>query len=336
MRRLSAFVTVFLLATGALGAQDVRTPEANADSHVKEDYRLGPGDLLTIRIVDVAKHEQIRVSNSGKIHVPHLGIVPVYGMTTGELEASITRGLREKGLIKDPAVQVNIAKAHSKPVYILGEVIIPGQFVLQDEMHVLDLVVLGGGMNELATPQAYLYRRTPVRPDKELVGSYNSTDWSDEVLTIDFERIAAGKDPDVKLQPGDVLYVPERRKLSYYVVGDVAAPGAFPYPQTGSHRMSAVSSIAIRESPLRMSEAVATAGGALRSAKTGSCVIVRFDSTGATREIPFDLSAVMTGREPDILVEPNDIVYIPGSPAKSFAYSILRIVPSMLLWGLVF
>jgi len=55
----------------------------------------------------------------------------------------------------------------------------------------------------------------------------------------------------VKLQPGDVLYVPERRKLSYYVVGDVAAPGAFPYPPDRLAPHECSSSIAIRESPLK-------------------------------------------------------------------------------------
>jgi hypothetical protein len=63
---------------------------------------------------------------------------------------------------------------------------------------------------------------------------------------------------------------------------------------------------------------------------------VRFDSTGAVREIPFNLSAVMSGREPDILVEPADIIYVPSSGAKRLGYGVLGILPSILMAGLVF
>ena len=333
-RLLTVVLAALLLGTGTVAAQEA--PTAPADAHVREDYRIGPGDLLSIRIGEVGKYEQIRVSNSGKIHAPHLGILRVHDLTVAELEASIAGALREKGLINNPVVQVNVTKPLSKPVYILGEVIIPGQFVLVDDMHVLDLVVLGGGLNELATPRAHLYRRKALRSEEEAAQAYNSTDWADEVLTIDFERIASGQDPDVKLQAGDVLYVPERKQHAFFVTGDVAHPGRFPYPQTGSHRMSAVSSIAVSDRPFRITEAIATAGGPLRTAKKSKSVLVRFDSDGIAQEIPFDLAAVMDGREPDVTVEPNDIIYVPGSGTKSFGISVMRILPTLLVAGLLF
>jgi polysaccharide export outer membrane protein len=321
------------LAGSAAAGQEPQSPDIS-EGRVSEDYQLGPGDLLSIRIVGVGKFEQIRVSNSGKIHVPHVGLVRVYGWTIGQLEAAITRDLREKGLVNDPSVQVQLVRAQSKPVYILGEVIIPGQFLLEGDMHVLDLVVLGGGFNELATPQAYLYRRTQAKPGNEK--EYSSTEWADEVLRIDFERIASGMDPDVKLQPGDVLYIPERRKQAFYVAGDVAHPGAFEFPQTGSHRMSAISSIRVSDRPFRVSEAVAHAGGPLRTAKLSDAVLVRFDEKGVAQEMAFDLGAVIKGTKPDVLVQPNDIIYVPGSGAKNLGFTMLKLIPSALLSGFVF
>lgn len=326
-------LALLALATGALG-QEAQTADASPQGAVA-DYRLGPGDLISIRVQGVSEQHGLRVSNSGKIHVPHLGVMRVFDMTVPDLEAAIAAGLREKGLVRQPWVQVVIQQYRARPVYILGEVMMPGQFVIKDEMHIVDLVSLAGGLNEFATPVAYLYRRSALRPGEgSEAADGTTTAWRDEVIPVDFEKAASGADPEanVRLQGGDVLYVPERRKLHFYVVGEVLKPGAFEYPQRGAHPLGN----ALSEQSLLLTAAVAKAGGPLKTAKMSKGMLVRFSADGSRKEVPVDLAQVFRGRQPDILVEPNDIIYIPGSTAKSFAYSFLRVVPGMMVGALVY
>jgi len=171
----------------------LRTPEANADSHVKEDYRLGPGDLLTIRIVDVAKHEQIRVSNSGKDSRAPPRDRP--GLRHDDWRTG--RRQSRAGCARRPDQGPGRPGEHRQGAFQSRSIFwAKSSFPVSScsRTRCTSLISSSSGRDERAGHSAaYLYRRTPVRPDKELVGSYNSTDWSDEVLTIDFERIAAAK-----------------------------------------------------------------------------------------------------------------------------------------------
>jgi polysaccharide export outer membrane protein len=297
-------------------AQDpAAAPAAAASEAPARDpgYRIGPGDLLSIAVSNIKQFEQtVRVSNTGKIHVPFLGVLKVADLTPTELERSLADRLRSEGLVKDPWVGVAIQQYRAQPVYILGEVMDPGQYVIRDEMYLIDLITLSGGFNDVATPVGYLYRR---RPEGEQPAAAAGTDvLGDDAIEIDFRALNEGKRPDLnlKLRGGDVLYVPQRRKQHFFVVGDVNKPGA--YEMAGP-------------ATLLSSQAVSKAGGPSRTAKMSKGVLVRFDETGARQEIPVDFKAVLEGRKPEIPIKPNDIIFIPGSGAKNLAYGLLGAVP---------
>lgn len=313
--------------------QQPAVPAKAAD--VDPTLRIGPADRLGIRIRTVGDFTGIRVSNSGKIHVPYIGVVKVYQMTIPELETELTRLFREKGLVKDPSVRVVMEERRSQVAYVLGEVLIPGMFNLKPQMHILDLLALAGGFNEFATPVGFLYRRTPTG-DTAPAADNGGAAWKDEVMQVDFEALVRGTDAaaDLEVRSGDVLYIPERRKLQYYVVGEVGKPGAFEYPQLGAHVKAAALTVAT--TPPRVSEVVAKAGGPLRTAKLSEVVLVRFDATGKRSDTPIDLAKLLAGREPDPIVNPNDILFVPGSTAKSLGYSVLRVVPGVMIGSLVF
>lgn len=275
-------------------------------------YRIGPGDLLSLRVTgEPIFTRTTRVSNSGKIHMPHVGILRVSDLTTSELEAELARQLRERGFVKEPWVTVRVEEYRSQPVYILGEVILPGQFVIRDEMYLTDLIALSGGFNEVASPVGYLYRRKPDAGDLPPGEAP-----ADEALPVDFAALNEGRNPElnVRLRGGDVLYVPQRRQEHVFVVGDVVRPGAY---KRDDKRLLA-------------SQALAMAGGPLRTAKLGRGLIVRFDANGARQEIPMDFGAILRGRRPDIPIEADDILFIPGSRAKSFGYALLGFLPGVV------
>ncbi len=107
-------------------------------------YRLGPGDVLNIRIYDQPQLSgSYQVDDSGFIDLALLGPVQAAGVSTAALEASIAKGLQKNGLILHPAVGVEISTY--RPFYILGEVNTPGQYPYRPGMTALTAISIAGG-----------------------------------------------------------------------------------------------------------------------------------------------------------------------------------------------
>ena len=41
------------------------------------------------------------------------------------------------------------------------------------------------------------------------------------------------------------------------------------------------------------------------------------------------LDELLKGKKPDFAIEPNDIIFIPGSSVKTLAYGLLGVIPSV-------
>jgi protein involved in polysaccharide export with SLBB domain len=76
-----------------------------------------------------------------------------------------------------------------------------------------------------------------------------------------------------------------------------------------------------------VSQAIAKAGGPLKTAKLGKGLLVRYDGNGIRRDKQVDFSAILKGEKPDFPIMPDDIIFIPGSSAKTLGYGLLDVVP---------
>jgi hypothetical protein len=69
-------------------------------------------------------------------------------------------------------------------------------------------------------------------------------------------------------------------------------------------------------------------------------MLVRYDENGARQELAMDYAAILDGRQPDFPVRNNDIIFVPGSAAKTIGYGMVNMVPrllqSTLIYGLIF
>ena len=133
-------------------------------------------------------------------------------------------------------VNVRVDQYRAQPVYVLGEVMSPGQFVIKDEMYLTDLITLSGGFNEKATPTGFLYRRR-----EPVAGAPAGDVPTDDAIAIDFAALNEGTRPElnVKLRGGDVLYVPERRRSSSSWSATSASPGTSNWPRASRAFQSA-------------------------------------------------------------------------------------------------
>jgi polysaccharide export outer membrane protein len=292
---------------------------------ITPEYRIGPGDLLTIKIVGIENMDQeIRVSGSGKISIPYLGILDAADLTAAQLEDKISKLLVEAKLVKEPEVLVFISEYRAKPIYILGEVDQAGEIIMTQEMYLMDAILMAGGLDYTASDHAFLHRRkldAPPLSAHELKNAPGQARPSDiEVIDVNLRPIKEGGivEPNPLLRKGDVLFIPEKKVHFYYIIGDVGHTGVFTLPDHGQ---------------LMVSRALASAGGPLRTAKVSEGLLVRYDANGAREQKKVDFQAILDGKAPDFAVQPQDLIFIPGSQFKTWGYAMLGFVPRLAWVG---
>jgi polysaccharide biosynthesis/export protein VpsN len=113
-------------------------------------YKLGAGDLITIRVLgeDDLKRERIRLSDAATVSFPVLGEIRVKGMTVGALEEYITKGLKGRYLL-DP--QVTVAIEEYRNFFVNGEVEKPGGYPFSPGLTVRKAISIAGGFKERAS-----------------------------------------------------------------------------------------------------------------------------------------------------------------------------------------
>ncbi len=290
---------------------------------ISTDYVLGPGDELKIEVVGedalTVALQTVKISNSGEISVPFLGSLQAAGKTAAELEASIAGLLERRELMKRAEVLVFISDYQAKPIYIMGEVDNPGEYIMSQQMTLMEAIFMAGGIDFTADRFGYLHRRVSSKGSQRPEGILSHPDKAGpgaEAIKVDLEPLKNGGvlQPDIALRAEDVFVVPKRPVRLFYAIGDFRLPGAYEIPPPA-------------ERGLRVSQALAQAGGPNQTAKLSRGVLVRYDEDGKRVDRKINISAILQGKEPDIPIQPNDIMFIPGSTVKTLEYGLLGSLP---------
>jgi polysaccharide export outer membrane protein len=105
----------------------------------------------------------------------------------------------------------------------------------------------------------------------------------------------------LEIQPHDVITVPRARLV--YAIGEVKKPGGFVLREKQS---------------VSVLQVLALAEGLSRTAGAGSARVLRPNPAGGPREeIPVNLNQLMAGKCADVALQPDDILFVPNSMAKS-------------------
>jgi polysaccharide export outer membrane protein len=157
------------------------------------NYIIGESDSLEVSIWgEQALSRQVTVRQDGLISLPLIGEVKANGRTPVELQGVIEQALSR--FIKDPKCVVIVMEPRSKRIYVDGQVINPGQFILDKDIFFSQIISLAGGFTEWADKGSITILRT--EGDKRLP------------IKADYNKIIKGKNPDIKLMPGDTIIVP--------------------------------------------------------------------------------------------------------------------------------
>ena len=104
---------------------------------------------------------------------------------------------------------------------------------------------------------------------------------------------------NVDLQPGDTVVVP--RAGMVYVLGEITRPGGYVLNSNGG---------------ITVLQVVAAAGGPTHIAAYGKTTLLHRTPTGL-QEQKVDLKKLLRGKVPDILVQADDILFVPTSGFKN-------------------
>jgi polysaccharide export outer membrane protein len=259
------------------------SPRLLANSNVK----LGIGDLIEISVFGVPDlSTKIRIGGSGDVYLPLIAYVHVEGLTTDEAQALIQKRLEDGGFVRSPHVSIFVDESASQAITVLGEVIRPGAYPAIGERRLFDMISAAGGLTDKAGRSVTIEHRgnPPERVQLQLA-----------------LNLAEDTQNNVDVFPGDMIFV--SRAGIVYVVGEVNHPSGF----------------LIEDNSLSVLKALALAGGSTRTSALSKTRILRKTPSGV-QEIPVNLKKVLYAKAPDLPLVKGDILFIPGSAAKSAAY----------------
>ena len=310
-----SLMVILTLATSHYAQTPVPVSPAGSGTGTSTDdrYRIGPGDVLDIRVLNRPQlsRDSVRVEANGVIRMPMIDDdIRAVCLTVNELSKEIsTRYLR---YIRRPNVDVFIKEYQSQPVAVLGSVRNPSQFELQRKVRLLELRSFVGGPNDQAGRTIQVVHTTPLSVCERPAGASPEADDESDTKKIAFykldETLSGLENANPFVRPGDIVNLLEADQI--YIVGNVFSPR----------------SVLLRE-PLTVTQALAKAGGTMPDTKRDKIRIIRqFPGSTAKSEVIVDLKAIEKRQAEDPYLQPNDIIDVPASEGKKFFRSLLGAV----------
>jgi tetratricopeptide (TPR) repeat protein/protein involved in polysaccharide export with SLBB domain len=259
----------------AKSAAPAAVTTAVADVDPTAVYRVGPGDVLDVRVFDGRERRttSFEVTPTGLLAYPSLSEpLNVEGLTTEEIAARLGAELKLKdGARTDTDVAVGVRQYASHAIIISGMVKEAGTKILEREGVPLYVVI------------AYAQ---PLPGAGQAVVTAKSTG---RVTTVDLSDTRATR---MLVRPGDVINVRAPVEQFYYVAGAVRQPG-----QKKFHP------------ELTLTQAVLAAGG-VSEPRAVVAVISRQAEDGRLASLRFDLKEIDAGRVPDPVIQAGDRIEV--------------------------
>lgn len=269
------------------------TDAAGSAANGSESLLIGAGDLLHISVLREAELDQhVRVLDSGDIAIVLAGKVAVQGLAPAEAAARISAKYRDGGFLLHPEVSVFVEEYATQTVTIIGQVARPGAVRVNAPRSLIDVLSLAGGLTEYA--------------DRHIVIQRGGKD-GERIRAFLPNRADATLDANILVRPGDTVIVPKAGIV--YVLGDVGHPGGY---------------VMQNDSQLTVLQAIANAAGASKTASDRRILLVR-SIDGQSQSVELPLRDMERGRDPDVPLQANDILYVPFSLIKNVSLGIAGI-----------
>lgn len=273
-------LTVIMLPGIAKSQQSQKNPPvvpASPLPTVTASYMLGPGDVLSIKVVNMPfLSMDVTVPPDGKITpAPSPTPISVVGLTTEQLVEKLTTIWEE--YVHNPSVSVNITQLRPQDaISLYGYASSSGSISEKPGLKLLDVVAHFGGAGSIGD----LSHLTVTHKNGTSV-----------ILDLSHPEIKGDSPDNILMQPGDIIYVPRRYEY-ISVLGEVQKPGSILY-----------------QDKIRVLDAIAAAGGFVE----GEANLFDATITDDGKVMPINLYDLYSGGKIalNILLHPGDEIYVP-------------------------
>ena len=330
---LAAVITVLAQAQSQTpsNVSEYRPTSSDVDNQGVRGYRLGPGDILDVRVFGQSDlNSTVEIDEDGNISsLPFLeDPIPARCRNEKEVQKSITEAYA-KYIVK-PRVSVRILERRSRPpAVVFGAVRLPSRVQMVRRLRLHEVLVTAGGITQNASGTIeILHTETEMclEPEDKLTatGPVATTVAANHSKESDIGKLETYKISDLKggsvennpvIRPGDIVIVNEGEPV--FVTGAVFQPKEL-----------------VIKDQLTLGRAIAMAGGTQKLAKTSEVHVYRKkEGKVGSEDLKFDYDAIRKGREPDVLLQPYDIIDVRqvGALAPKSLLEILRGVGSSTL-----
>ena len=272
---------------------------------------VGPGDVLEVEVFGQPQLSgSLQVGPEGAIAPPFLHRMAVSGRTPAAIQAMLQRAYA--AMLQHPLVSVRLIENNSRRIAINGAVPRPGVYSFTGQLSLMEALGMAGGVDPVKASPVIMIWHAP--PAESGVGRHGTPTYTvnDELETVDLRRLAADPSLNRMLQPGDVIEVPEAHQI--YISGDVMRPGAEALTPG-----------------LTLTQLIGESGGLLPQADPDHVRVLRVDGS-RRRVLVVNVAAAASKRGPDLTLEPDDLVEVPGSLLRQAGLELLDFFTGTARW----
>lgn len=259
------------------------------------DYVIEAGDILEFVSFDdeTLNREQVIVRYDGFVSLPRIADVKVGGLTRADAQKAIADSY--SSIYREPEVSLSITIPASKTYTVTGDVDTPGRYPYEQATSLWDAISEAGGLRQRNTGSGF---GGTVGITGQITKAFiiRRVDGERQVHPYDLRGLGkAGEyQGDVPVYYGDVIYVPEGVNL-VYLLGESNAPVI----------------VELTEGMTLLQMLSLSGGFNTSTAKINSVVLLREGENETTDIYKVNLRSILKAKEPDMVLHPGDVVYLP-------------------------
>ncbi|PLA75561.1 hypothetical protein CYQ88_00930 [Hydrogenovibrio sp. SC-1] len=180
------------------------------DIPIPTDYILGPGDQLKIQLFGNKSAEyQLVIDRNGSVALPEIGPVSLAGLSFSDAVSVLKKEIDKLGI--GVSSSVTLGQLRSFRVFVMGESRNPGSYLVSGMATLTHALYVSGGISDIGS-----FRDIQLKRQGKLIASLDLYDL----------LISGNSKQDVRLQPGDTVFIPVRSR-SVSISGEVKRPAIY-------------------------------------------------------------------------------------------------------------
>ncbi len=315
-----------LAATPCVNVQSLdlsRLAQPQADGKL-----IQPGDQIEMVVASGAPDETLQpfvvtVTDDGSADIPLVGSVQLVGLETDQARDVVRNASIERGIFRQPSVNLELKSRKMHHVTVLGAVAAPGSYELPaHSCDLLSAIVAAGGLTESAGPIVKVQKggpnTNPTQPSETMSASYqtNMTGSASRVAanTMQIDLLAAtqgGSIPPIALGDGDIVNVSEVEKRVVYVMGLVKAPKNYEMPAGQD---------------LTLLDALAMAGGVTETVADRILIVRSMPGQSQPTMIAVSLREAKRNGQENLMLASGDVVTVEDTPLTYTVSTIKQLI----------